>query len=214
MNIFICPGIHEPELTESFISGCFNLNCDSVPLRGSKLRGASRREALLPRGDRTVAQNPEHNLLIFPEHGVLTVSPFKILQFLHNCLKDRLQSPVFFISFSAGVVGAIMAAHWWQLLGGQVKAFIAVDGWGVPLWGDFPIHRMSHDYFTHWSSSLLGSGQSNFYAEPAVDHLSIWRSPQTVQGVLTDQSLGLYQNSDRLSASDFVHLLLKRYEEK
>ncbi|BAY96886.1 hypothetical protein NIES37_08230 [Tolypothrix tenuis PCC 7101] len=200
MDIIICPGIHEPELTESFISGCFNLNCD--------------RAALHPRGDRKLAQNPAHNILIFPEQGVLTVSPFKILQFLHNCLKDRLQSPVFFISFSAGVVGAIIAARLWQLLGGTVTAFIAVDGWGVPLWGDFPIHRMSHDYFTHWSSSLLGSGHNNFYAEPAVDHLSLWRSPQTVQGVLTDQSLGLYQNSDRLSASDFVHLLLKRYEEK
>ncbi|MBD2163672.1 hypothetical protein H6G04_04555 [Calothrix membranacea FACHB-236] len=200
MNIFICPGIHEPDLTESFISGCLNLNCD--------------REALGPRGCRTVAQNSGNNILIFPEQGVLTLSPFHILQFLHNCLNNRLESPVFFISFSAGVVGAIMAARWWQLLGGKVKAFIAVDGWGVPLWGDFPIHRMSHDYFTHWSSSLLGSGQSNFYAEPTVDHLSIWRSPQTVQGVLTEQSLGLYQKSDRLSASDFVHLLLKRYEEK
>jgi hypothetical protein len=206
MDIIICPGIHEPALTESFILGCFNVNCDSV-------RGASRREALRPRGDRTLAQNPD-NILIFPEQGVLTLSPFHILQFLHNRLGDRLQSPVFFISFSAGVVGAIIAARSWQLLGGKVKAFMAIDGWGVPLWGDFPIHRMSHDYFTHWSSSLLGSGQNNFYAEPAVDHLSIWRSPQTIQGFAVNPTEEFYPKSDRTSAAEFIQLLLKDYENK
>lgn len=190
MNIIICPGIHEPKLTESFISGCLNLHSDS----------SSAQETV--------------NLLVYPEQGVLTTSPLHILQFLHNCLGNELESPVIFISFSAGVVGAILAANSWQLLGGHVKAFIAIDGWGVPLWGDFPIHRISHDYFTHWSSSLLGSGQNNFYAEPAVDHLSMWRSPQTVQGFWVDPSLEFYPKSDRLSAAEFLRLLLQRYEDK
>lgn len=190
MSIIICPGIHEPALTENFISGCLNLNFD-----------------------RTGAKNSV-NILPFPGTGVFTLSPLHILEFLHDRLGNELESPVIFISFSAGVVGAILAANSWQLLGGNVTAFIAIDGWGVPLWGDFPIHRMSHDYFTHWSSSLLGSGQNNFYAEPAVEHLSMWRSPQTVQGLWVDPSLEFYPESDRLSAAEFLRLLLQRYEEK
>ena len=37
--------------------------------------------------------------------------------------------------------------------------------------------------------ALLGNGENNFYAEPAVDHLSMWRSPQTVQGWWVDPSV-------------------------
>ncbi|MBD2195231.1 MULTISPECIES: hypothetical protein [Calothrix] len=190
MNIIICPGMHERELTESFISGCLNLNSDSL------------------------TTNKSVNILVYPQQGVLTISPLHILQFLHNCLGDKLESPVIFISFSAGVVGAMLAAHSWQLLGGKVTAFIAIDGWGVPLWGDFPIHRMSHDYFTHWSSSLLGSGKYNFYAQPAVEHLSIWRSPQTIQGFAVKPTEEFYPKSDRISAAEFIHLLLRQYESK
>ncbi|MCM0591562.1 MAG: hypothetical protein ACSI46_19100 [Gloeotrichia echinulata DVL01] len=189
MSIIICPGIHEPALTESFISGCL----DRI-------------------SERSIGKNTE-KILTFPGQGYLTLSAFHILHFLGDRLKDRLESPVIFISFSAGVVGAIVAASGWQLLGGNIKAFIAIDGWGVPLVGNFPIHRMSHDYFTHWSSSWLGAGQDNFYAEPAVEHLSMWRSPQTVQGCWVDPSLGVPPPSDRLSAAEFLHLLLMRYQE-
>ncbi|WP_421656938.1 hypothetical protein [Leptothermofonsia sp. ETS-13] len=87
-----------------------------------------------------------------------------------------------FIGFSAGVAGAIGAAWGWQWWGGKVKALIALDGWGVPLVGNFPIHRVSHDYFTHWSSALLGAGEDSFYAEPGVEHLDLWRSPHTASG--------------------------------
>ncbi|MBR8839797.1 MAG: hypothetical protein DSM106950_38810 [Stigonema ocellatum SAG 48.90 = DSM 106950] len=177
MSIIICPGIHEPGLTQNFVSK-FKVN----PV----------------------------NLLVFPGEGLLTLSGFHIVQFLHQRLGSWKHQPVLFISFSAGVVGAIVAAYKWQLLGGQVKAFIAIDGWGVPLWGNFPIHRMSHDYFTHWSSSLLGSGQNNFYANPPVDHLEMWRSPQNVQGWDTDFS---GEKSQYLTAAEFLHLLTKRYEE-
>jgi hypothetical protein len=189
MKIIICPGIHEPELTTSFIRGGLNLE-----------------------NDRSSPPNFV-DILVFPGEGILAVSAFHILQFLRLHLQDsELKSPVIFISFSAGVVGAIIAATKWQLLGGHVKAFIAIDGWGMPLWGDFPIHRLSHDYFTHWSSAILGSGQDNFYADPPVEHLSMWRSPQTVQGQWVDQSMGFPPSIKSLSAAKFLHLLLKRYD--
>ncbi|MEH2174951.1 hypothetical protein [Nostoc sp.] len=192
--IIICPGIHDPAFTESFISECLDI----------------------PNG--SIAKN-QSNILVFPSKDFSSLSPLHILQFLRvsvahprYCLTDSLESPIIFISFSAGVVGAIGAAHLWQLLGGRVKAFIAIDGWGVPLQGNFPIHRMSHDYFTHWSSCLLGSGQNNFYAQPAVDHLSIWKSPQTVQGYWVDSSVEIIPPKGRLTAAEFLLMLLKHYE--
>ncbi|MBE9207849.1 hypothetical protein IQ244_15230 [Nostoc sp. LEGE 06077] len=180
MVIIICPGIHEAELTESFISGWLS--------------------------------QTTFKTMVFPGQGVLALSAPHILQFLGDRLQHQRNSPIVFISFSAGVVGAIAAAWNWQILGGQVKAFIAIDGWGVPLWGSFPIHRLSHDYFTHWSSLLLSSGHNNFYAEPAVDHLSLWRSPQTVQGWWVNSDCEDFPHQMPLTAAEFLHLLVKRYE--
>jgi hypothetical protein len=189
MSIIICPGIHESALTQCFVSGCI----DQI------INEAKSQKAV--------------DLLIFPAQGGLALSAFHILQFLHKHLQDRIESPAVFISFSAGVVGAIVAAHKWQQIGGHVKAFIAIDGWGVPMWGNFPIHRMSHDYFTHWSSSLLGSGENNFYADPPVDHHQMWRSPQTVQGCWVDSFFGESPPKEHLSAAEFLHLLLRRYKD-
>lgn len=195
MSIIICPGIHEPALTENFISGGLETYFESQ-------------------------ENPV-NILSVPNDGFSTLSGFHILQLLsvdaerlvarHRLLLE-LKSPVIFISFSAGVVGAIAAAHLWQMLGGDVKAFIAIDGWGVPLWGSFPIHRMSHDYVTHWSSKILGSGQDNFYADPPVEHLSMWRSPQTIQGRWVDSSNEVSPPKSRLTAAEFLQMLLNRYQ--
>jgi hypothetical protein len=147
MSIIICPGIHDPALTENFISGGL--------------------ETYFP------SQEDSVNILSVPNNDFSALSGFHILQVLSNRLGDRTKSSVIFISFSAGVVGAIAAAHWWQIYGGDIKAFIAIDGWGVPLWGSFPIHRMSHDYETHWSSKILGSGENNFYADPPVIDVAI-----------------------------------------
>ncbi|WP_041566013.1 hypothetical protein [Nostoc punctiforme] len=197
MSIIICPGIHEPELTESFRVGLLDLVSNGA-----------------------IAPNYA-NILLYPGKDALVLSAFHILQFLRARLTDSLKSPIIFISFSAGVVGAIGAAHLWQLLGGTVKAFIAIDGWGVPLQGNFPIHRMSHDYFTHWSSRLLGCGQNNFYAQPAVDHLSMWRcltksrsesTSQAVQGWWVDSSIEISPPKGYLTAAEFLLMLLKRYE--
>jgi hypothetical protein len=150
--IALCPGIHDPTLTQSFVQQ-LQENC------------------LLP-----------INLLVFPSDRYAAYSSVDVLRFLHERLHPMtpnawLTVPVVFIGFSAGVVGAMGAAIALESLGGHVR-----DGWGVPLIGNFPHHRLSHDYFTHWSSALLGAGQDSFYAEPAVQHLDLWRSPQTVQG--------------------------------
>lgn len=107
-------------------------------------------------------------------------TPWPVRQHLSQTVD--LADPLVFIGFSAGVVGAIAAAWAWQRQGGTIRAFMALDGWGVPLAGSFPIYRFSHDAFTHWSSQPLGIGQQPFYADPGVAHLDLWRSPHQVWG--------------------------------
>jgi hypothetical protein len=148
-------------------------------------------------------------LLIFPAQDYPAYSGVHILQFLGD--RVPAASELIFISFSAGVVGAIAAALAWQLQGGKVKAFIAVDGWGVPLTGNFPIHRISHDYFTHWSSALLGSGLDSFYADPPIEHLELWRNPQTAQGWWVQHSEGTSETRSPTTAAVFLNHLLQRY---
>ena len=186
-SVIVCPGIHDPALTQCFVQ---------------HLRGECLRLALL-RSSNNSNLSYLDNLLIFPGDYP---SPLHVLQFLRDRLAPAEDSVVF-ISFSAGVVGAIGAAWGWQMLGGEVKTFVAMDGWGVPLFGNFPIYRLSHDYFTHWTSSLLGGGQESFYADPPVEHLELWRSPQLV--------LGWHSQLDpdsqlRLTAARFLTMLLER----
>jgi hypothetical protein len=179
MHIVICPGIHAPQLTQEFVQGLNETASDT------------------------------YKFLIYPNHDYAVLSPH-LLQFLQTQLGNpHWRSPVVFIAFSAGVVGAILAANTWQSLGGQVLALIAIDGWGVPLFGNFPLHRLSHDYFTHWSSAMLGTGSHNFYAEPAVEHLTLWRSPQHVSGCYTKDA----QTLTHLSAAEFLIMLLEQYRE-
>ncbi|MFB2897395.1 hypothetical protein ACE1CI_31135 [Aerosakkonemataceae cyanobacterium BLCC-F50] len=181
MSLIICPGIHEPKLTESFLTG--------LQLKDNQKR---------------------QDILIFPIEDDPAYSSGHILQFL--CQNHSLTSPIAIISFSAGVVGAIGAAWGWQLLGGEVKAFIALDGWGVPLTGSFPIHRLSHDYFTHWSSALLGSGEDSFWAEPSVEHLELWRQPQTVVGWWIHSPNDKSEQKTQTTAAQFLVMLLERYK--
>ena len=172
MAVVIIPGIHDPRLTESFLSQVFSdwrSRCQSG------------------------------NLLIFPTRDYPAYSGIDIFNYLCSITPTPAASPpangsfgqnqaklpklpIIFICFSAGVVGAIAAAWMWQQAGGEVKALIALDGWGVPLAGNFPIYRISHDRFTHWSSALLGAGIESFYADPPVEHLNLWSSPQTAKG--------------------------------
>jgi hypothetical protein len=185
MYVLVCPGIHAPQATEDFLQGM----------------------------QRGMGAQPAPAWLIFPTDRYPAYSGGHIGWFLYDQLKsvhpqDWLNQPVIIIGFSAGVAGAIAAAWGWSLLGGEILALIAVDGWGVPLSGDFPIHRLSHDHFTHWSSALLGAGQDSFYAEPPVNHLNLWRSPQTTHGWWLSSN----PNTLRfITAAEFIATLLNRY---
>lgn len=149
------------------------------------------------------------DLLIVPNTLPVYSAPH-ILAFMQQQLSpSQRHTSILLIGFSAGVVGAIGAAYLWQSIGGRIAALIAVDGWGVPLLGSFPIHRISHDPFTHWSSGLLGAGQDSFYAEPAVAHLELWRSPQTVAGWSIRRC---DQCHYRTTAAEFLKQLVQRYQ--
>jgi hypothetical protein len=197
MTVIICPGVHSPELTESFLWGLGGQIAD---------------------------------YLIFPSETTPPYSALHILEFLHRQFSiprsptSRPASqhqptvaaePLLFIGFSAGVVGAIGAAWMWQGMGRTVKALIALDGWGVPLYGNFPIHRLSHDRFTHWSSARWGEGQDNFYADPPVPHLDLWRSPQTATGWRISPDQPKHQNDEATptTAAEFLLMLLGEYGE-
>lgn len=186
MNVFICPGIHSPELTQSF---------------------ARELESLL---SANLNLNISGNLRIFPAQNYETLSALHIIRFLQECYgKPQSALPLVLIGFSAGNVGVIGAAWGWQMLEGRVQAVIAIDAWGVPLVGNFPIHRLSHDRFTH-DTALSLLQEESFYADPAVDHLEMWRSPATVTGWIVNSEARA--RSRYLSAAEFLHILLKRYQ--
>ncbi len=176
MNVIICPGIHAPELTDSFLA--------SLSL--------------------------EHHHLVFPANQYPAYSSWHIAHWLQQQI--LVSEELLFITFSAGVVGGIGAAIALQLLGYKIAAFIAIDGWGVPLLPLFPLYRLSHDYFTHWSSAILGGGKESFYAEPATSHLEIWHSPETCLGW---RVLGEIGERGRLllrcSAKNYLKFLLDKY---
>ncbi len=171
MIIIIIPGIHSPQLTESFVAG--------------------------------IQDKIKQNYLILPTEEYLPYSPLSVYQWLQQQQLSKTE-PVAFIAFSAGVVGVIGAAIAWQLQGGKVQSLIAIDGWGMPLSASFPIYRVSHDYFTHWSSAILGAGERGFYAAPGVSHLAIWRSPENCWGWQTI-SQGL---QTRCSLTDYLRDIL------
>jgi hypothetical protein len=188
MRLVICPGIHDPKLTDRFLT------------RLSEVWGVE--------NSRSNSQT-SYPVKIFPAHKHPPFSAIDILHFL--CSQELAGESLVFASFSAGVVGAIGAAWMWQQIGGKVGAFFALDGWGVPLVGTFPIHRISHDRFTHWSSALIGSGGDSFYADPPVAHLDLWREPQTAKGWQIRQTADGIETATPATAATFLVHLLKRY---
>ncbi|HEY9847809.1 MAG TPA: hypothetical protein V6D03_16625 [Candidatus Caenarcaniphilales bacterium] len=183
MRVLLCPGMHDPGLTTSFVT---------------QLQAASESQFW-------VNKTHTQQLLIFPSQAAPAYSAVHVLEFLKT--HSHLQTPLGLICFSAGVVGGIGAAWGWQQLGGTITTLIALDGWGVPLYGSFPIHRLSHDHFTHWSSGLLGGGTDSFYAAPAVEHLALWRSPQSILGWRVQQD-----QQECTTAAIFINQLLERYD--
>lgn len=99
-----------------------------------------------------------------------------------KCQEHPISQRVVLIGFSAGNIKAAIAAHRAILHGHSITALIAFDGWGVPFCdGRFPVYRFSHDLFTHNTSTLLG-GAGLFFADPPVDHLSLWARPSQTKG--------------------------------
>lgn len=197
MQIVICPGVHPPQLTDQFVAAfpdqLANALISSVT-PSSAYAGWEILRFLLNRLSQNKALQPGQY-----QPGQYQASPSDLAR----------QTPILLIGFSAGVVGAATLASLWQSLGGQVVALIALDGWGVPLGNRFPVHRVSHDPFTHWSSALLGAGKASFYASPAVGHLELWRSPQSIQGWGQFDDLGTYRFA---TAVQFISYWLASYQ--
>jgi hypothetical protein len=211
MGVIICPGVHSPELTQGFLAGL------GKPFDPSTM-------CVFP-AERFPAYSAPHILKFLGERFL--GEQFLGEQWLNQDgqLRAASQKPLVLIGFSAGVVGAIGTAQVLQSLGVQVKALVAIDGWGVPLWGDFPIHRLSHDRFTHFTSRLLDQSHwdqnhwdqnhwsehhTSFYADPDVAHLDLWRSPQTALGWSTE---GSGQKQYPVTAAQFLQKLLIQYGE-
>lgn len=183
MTLIICPGVHAPGLSDRFLAA---LN--------QQLQPAGIVPPVLPEQ-------------VLPTQRYAPFNGLAVWSFVQATAEP--QSPLLLIGFSAGVVGAIAAAQLWQAQGRTVAALIAMDGWGVPQVGNFPLHRLSHDYFTHWSSAVLGAGQDSFYADPPVDHLDLWQFPDRAVGVRVSPSGGTRQTT----AIAFIADLVVGYEE-
>ena len=177
MKVIICPGIHDPQLTASFVA--------SLSQQTYKLL----------------------DYTVFPTQKFPAYSAVHLFQWLNT--QKIVKQEILLICFSAGVVAGIGTAFLLQLQGIKIKALIAVDGWGVPLWANFPVYRISHDYFTHWSSALLGTGKSSFYCDPGVDHLTLWESPEVCQGwFLSSDQTSQLANNVRGSAIEYLHHII------
>lgn len=184
MKAIICPGIHDVQLTELFLKN------------------------LLIIDPKVTKQTVSTNWLIFPTERNPAYSPFHLYNWLNR--SEILNDELFFIAFSAGVVSAISAAVFLQLRGVKIRGLIAIDGWGVPLWANFPVYRLSHDYFTHWSSAILGTGKSSFYCDPSVEHLTLWSYPENCQGwILKREKDGQEIYLKRSSALDYLQEIIR-----
>ncbi|MEM1367193.1 MAG: hypothetical protein AAGG02_04090 [Cyanobacteria bacterium P01_H01_bin.15] len=151
--VLVCPGIHPRNLTVDFLK-----SLNSVGL-------------------------PTADWLVFPAERLAPYDGFAIANFLEQQMSFPERAPsITILSYSAGVVGALIAARMWQRRGGQIRQFFAWDGWGAPVTDDFPSFRISHDNFTHRTSCLLGSGCAQFWAEPGVSHHQVWQAPAQIFG--------------------------------
>ncbi|NEP15796.1 MAG: hypothetical protein F6J97_02710 [Leptolyngbya sp. SIO4C1] len=177
MKLLICPGIHASELTAQFLPPVL---------------------ARLPLEPEQVWVRPA---------GYSALCAGELLHFLERQGPPAAIGSLSIVAFSAGVVGAAIASALWQQRGGQLACLVAIDGWGVPLSAAWPVYRLSHDWFTHWSSDWLGSGTASFYAEPSAEHLALWQRPQRVWGWRTESVAATDTSSElrsRVNAADFI----------
>lgn len=161
--------------------------------------------------DPTLTQQLMRSLPATTQPYILSAFPADALGMLQEIVtcygdpsqKKSAQPALIALGFSAGVVGLAGALRLWQQRGGSVRRLLAVDGWGVPLWG-LPVSRLSHDGFTHWSSLPLGAGAVNFVADPPVPHLQLWGSPERVCGWQVYGWHGSDRSGLRTTAADFL----------
>lgn len=162
VSLIVCSGFHPPEATQQLIA-----------------------DLSWVASDRPSGPVSDHRLSIH-SHPDLALSHQPLAPLSGRTLRQMLQelaNPVMFLAFSAGCLAAASAARYWHYQSpNQVLALFAVDGWGVPLAEPYPVHRLSHDRFTHLTSA--GQGE-HFYADPAVDHLRLWQRPSQVSGIAT-----------------------------
>lgn len=190
MHILLCPGIHPPELTQSFLNA-FDATWQGLPIHWH----------------------------VLPTNRYWPWSSTHVVQFLRTQLCQGMADrsvgravPIAIIGFSAGAVGAVGAAQSWRQQGGCVTCVIAIDGWGVPFWPCMPAQRyfrLSHDLFTHVTSAWLGTGATNFYADPPVPHWSLWQSPEAVQGWAVTGADLRSQSDDQTTALAFIQAVLE-----
>lgn len=188
--LVICPGIHGPELTQGFLS-------------------ALEAELAIAAGHAPNLPAPAACWTL--PAALPPYSPHHVQTFVESQWRAQapaVGTPLIWIGFSAGVVGAIASARQWQRQGGRVRCFIALDGWGVPLGRAFPCYRLSHDRFTALSCEALGPSQGYFYASPAVEHRQLWQSPDTAQGQWLGARLGQRATGDRGTASEILAQLI------
>jgi hypothetical protein len=188
MTLVICPGMHDPALSDRFCQALFSRLSKAAP---------------------TAADHSAQPYLLMPTDRHAPFDGWGMWSYWQTQIDPS--ADVLIIAFSAGVVGAIAAAQLWQGQGRTVTAVIAIDGWGVPHLGNFPCHRLSHDHFTHWSSALLGAGLDSFYAEPGVEHLAMWRSPDQVSGYWLPTPQATPHQAQKTTAVEFIASLLQRY---
>ncbi len=145
------------------------------------------------------------DLLVLPTQQYLPYGSWDIYRWLERqlCSLNKAE-PLLFITFSAGVVGGMGAAIAWQIGGGNIRGLIAIDGWGVPIIANFPIYRLSHDYFTHWSSAILGAGEPKFLLRSA--------SKTSRFMEIASYCLGMVCRQSWLQNSLFRRYLLTKYD--
>ncbi len=156
--------------------------------------------------------DPHLSYLIFPTNCYPAYSAWHLEQFIRENIPNLSNHSLLFIGFSAGVVAAFSTAIKLQFEGIKIQGLIAFDGWGVPLLANFPLFRLSHDAFTHYTSEFLGTGKMNFYADPAVDHLTFWQSPHCVRGWQIEPiGVGSFRKIP-ITLMDFLKNLLNYYK--
>jgi hypothetical protein len=192
VTLLVCGGMHPPSYTGQILSTI------------AEDRELSRRS----------------RIVCAPQQARGVLSPFALRQALESSLENSLEKsaaeaapPALIIwAFSAGCVGAAALATHWQRYRGRVLALFMADGWGVPRDPGVPVHRLSHDQITHDTSRWLGSGDEDFYADPAVPHLTLWQQPQMVTG----WAIASGSARERMTAAEFLcgrsHDCIDRYQ--